>query len=478
MTKTRKEYYTVTTMKISTRLLAYIFNAVIVCFCALTIASYFFAPAMNYGAKVVTTPELTNELKKVLITEDSSPDSSETGEISENEVIADVLDQLGKDKVTLTFSIKATTPQLFALLFNKAETEAAIKRVINANVSTVLGEMSGSIDVVVEDLSKSMLRLSVKSALSDTINDFINNEELSDKTVDTVLNDLGLTDEYLDKKSGKIFEAIKADGATVDTVTDATIAVIDEVVNDLASSTTGEYENLTIENLPDSVKETIKSSIKSIIGGFADKNGNINLDSIIYNALGRALDKSSSTTPTEGEETAAIKTALFADGEAEKTYTKEDVEKLITDKINAFFTESVISAISTSITLLTLGMALSFALWGWLVVKIVIKLFAENPTIKVWSAIWLGSSPVTSLFITPAVAGLAVSNLASAPAFITNALTKILPANVYNVLTAASKSISVTVNSTTMYTAIITAIFMVFSIFYMIFRKKLKREIG
>lgn len=475
MTKARAEYYTVTTMKISTRLLAYIFNAVIVCFCVLTIASYFFAPAMNYGAKVVTTPELTNELKTVLITEDSSPDSSQTGEISENEVIADVLDQLGKDKVTLTFSIKATTPQLFALLFNKAETEAAIKRVINANVSTVLDEMSGSIDVVVEDLSKSMLRLSVKSALSDTINDFISNEELSDKTVDTVLNDLGLTDEYLDEKSGRIFEAIKADGATVDTVTDATIAVIDEVVNDLASSTTGEYENLTIENLPDSVKETIKSSIKSIIGGFADKNGNINPDSIIYNALGRALDKSSET-PTEGGETAAIKTALFADGE--KTYTKEDVEKLITDKINAFFTESVISAISTNITLLTLGMALSFALWGWLVIKIVIKLFAENPTIKVWSAIWLGSSPVTSLFITPAVAGLALSNLASAPAFITNALTKILPANVYNVLTAASKSISVTVNSTTMYTAIITAIFIVFSIFYMIFRKKLKREIG
>lgn len=475
MTKTRAEYYTVTTMKISTRIAAYVFNAVIICFCALTIASYFFAPAMNYGAKVVTTPELTNELKKVLITEDSSPDSSETGEISENEVIADVLDQLGKDKVTLTFSIKATTPQLFALLFNKAETEAAIKRVINANVSTVLGEMSGSIDVVVEDLSKSMLRLSVKSALSDTINDFISNEELSDKTVDTVLNDLGLTDEYLDEKSGRIFEAIKADGATVDTVTDATIAVIDEVVNDLASSATGEYENLTIENLPDSVKETIKSSIKSIIGGFADKNGNINPDSIIYNVLGRALDKSSGT-PTEGGETAAIKTALFADGE--KTYTKEDVEKLITDKINAFFTGSVISAISTNITLLTLGMALSFALWGWLVIKIVIKLFAENPTIKVWSAIWLGSSPVTSLFITPAVAGLALSNLASAPAFITNALTKILPANVYSVLTAASKSISVTVNSTTMYTAIITAIFIVFSIFYMIFRKKLKREIG
>ena len=475
MTKTRREYYTVTTMKISTRIAAYVFNAIIICFCALTIASYFFAPAMNYGAKVVTTPELTNELKTVLITEDSSPDSSQTGEISENEVIADVLDQLGKDKVTLTFSIKATTPQLFALLFNKAETEAAIKRVINANVSTVLDEMSGSIDVVVENLSKSMLRLSVKSALSDTINDFISNEELSDKTVDTVLNDLGLTDEYLDEKSGRIFEAIKADGATVDTVTDAAIAVIDEVVNDLASSTTGEYENLTIENLPDSVKGTIKSSIKSIIGGFADKNGNINPDSIIYNVLGRALDKSSET-PTEGGETAAIKTALFADGE--KIYTKEDVEKLITDKINAFFTGSVISAISTNITLLTLGMALSFALWGWLVIKIVIKLFAENPTIKVWSAIWLGSSPVTSLFITPAVAGLALSNLASAPAFITNALTKILPANVYNVLTAASKSISVTVNSTTMYTAIIAAIFIVFSIFYMIFRKKLKREIG
>ena len=475
MTKTRREYYTVTTMKISTRIAAYVFNAIIICFCALTIASYFFAPAMNYGAKVVTTPELTNELKTVLITEDSSPDSSQTGEINENEVIADVLDQLGKDKVTLTFSIKATTPQLFALLFNKAETEAAIKRVINANVSTVLDEMSGSIDVVVENLSKSMLRLSVKSALSDTINDFISNEELSDKTVDTVLNDLGLTDEYLDEKSGMIFEAIKADGATVDTVTDATIAVIDEVVNDLASSATGEYENLTIENLPDSVKETIKSSIKSIIGGFADKNGNINPDSIIYNVLGRALDKSSET-PTEGGETAAIKTALFADGE--KTYTKEDVEKLITDKINAFFTGSVISAISTNITLPTLGMALSFALWGWLVIKIVIKLFAENPTIKVWSAIWLGSSPVTSLFITPAVAGLALSNLASAPAFITNALTKILPANVYKVLTAASKSISITVNSTTMYTAIITAIFIVFSIFYMIFRKKLKREIG
>lgn len=464
-------------MKISTRLLALIFNAVIVCFCALAIASYFFAPLIDYKAKVTTTPELTAELKKTLVTEDSSSAEKETGEIDENEVIADVLDQLGKDKVTLSVSIKATAPQFFALLFNKTETEAAIQRVINANVSTLLDEMSGSIDVVVEELSKSMVKLSVKSALSDTINDFIKNEELSDKTVDAVLNELGLTDEYLDGKTSELFDAIKEDNATVDTVTDKTLEIIDDVIGDLASNATGEYENLTIESLPPDVKETIKSSVKSIIGSFADSDGNIDIDSIIYNALGRALDKPTEETPS-GEETAAVKTELYAAGDTEKTYTKEDVEALITEKINGVFNESAIAVLSTMITVIDCEMIFAFALWAWLVVKIVIKLLTKNPTIKVWSAIWLGNSSFITLFLVPTIASLAVSNLASAPSFITNALTKILSANAYNTLIAASKSATVAVASTTLYSAIITGVFLVFSIFYMIFRKKLKKEIG
>ncbi len=466
-------------MKTANKLITFVFNAIVAVFCVLAIACYFFAPILDFKASVKMTPELAAELKKQL-PEDDTSDSSAAGEVSEREVIEDVLDRIGEDEITLSVSVSATTADLLGGIGNAGKVKAAVEKVISDNVETLLGEMSESIDAVVDELSESMVRLSVKSALSDEINKYIDDKSLSDKTVDIILNELGFTDEYLDEKTDALLEALKAENASVDSVTETAVGIIDQAVKDIVSNAAnGDYSDMNVSELSPTVKSEIEKSVRNILDDFADSDGNVNLDMIIYNTVGRMLDKDD-----ESADTASIDAAVYDDGPGEgvsdgekKQYTKEDVENLLTEKIKGFFTEDQINGLTTMITVIAIIVIVTFAMWAWLIVKMILKLFAKNPMIRLWLPIWFGNIPFTLLYAVPAALGYCLTHIASAPAFITDALTSALPADAYNTLTVASNSLRISVSSCTLASAILTVVFAVYSVIYWIFRNKIKREI-
>lgn len=478
--------------------IAYILNAVVVLFCVIAISCYFYSPMLDLKIGVKVTQEVADELKKALITEDASA-PTQPGEVSENDVINETLDQLVKDEITLKANIAVTTSGLFTAMFDRAATKTSVRKAITDNVDGMLDTVSASIDKVVESLSKSMVKTSVKSALSDTVSQYIKDKNLADKTVDAVLTDLGLTDEFIDKKTETLTTALLADGATVDSVTATAMQLIDETVSTLASNATGDYADLNIEDLSPEVKSRIETSVRDVLKKVADEDGNVDINSLVYNFIGRALDDTSKpdTGSGEGEKIAAVKTAIAADaasgttggttgGESgstggatsgeEKQYTKEDVEKLLTDRVESLFGERAIDGVTTALAVGGWVTLLTMLLWLYLIVKIVIKLFAQNPMIKLGLPIWLGNFPFATFFVLPFAASVALTKLGT-DSSLSSALASVLPKELVDGIVKAGGAISLSVSSCAAISAILTVVFAAFSIVYMIFRNKLKKQV-
>ena len=478
--------------------IAYILNAVVVLFCVIAISCYFYSPMLDLKIGVKVTQEVADELKKALITEDASA-PTQPGEVSENDVINETLDQLVKDEITLKANIAVTTSGLFTAMFDRAATKTSVRKAITDNVDGMLDTVSASIDKVVESLSKSMVKTSVKSALSDTVSQYIKDKNLADKTVDAVLTDLGLTDEFIDKKTETLTAALLADGATVDSVTATAMQLIDETVSTLASNATDDYADLKIEELSPEVKSRIETSVRDVLSKVADEDGNVDINSLVYNFIGRALDDSSKpdTGSGEGEKIAAVKTAIAADaasgttggttgGESgstggatsgeEKQYTKEDVEKLLTDRVESLFGEQAIDGVTTALAVGGWVTLLTMLLWLYLIVKIVIKLFAANPMIKLGLPIWLGNFPFATFFVLPFAASVALAKLGT-DSSLSSALASVLPKELVDGIVKAGGAISLSVSSCAVISAILTVAFAAFSIFYMIFRNRLKEQV-
>lgn len=478
--------------------IAYILNAVVVLFCVIAISCYFYSPMLDLKIGVKVTQEVADELKKAMTSEDASA-PTQPGEVSENDVINETLDQLVKDEITLKANIAVTTSGLFTAMFDRAATKTSVRKAITDNVDGMLDTVSASIDKVVESLSKSMVKTSVKSALSDTVSQYIKDKNLADKTVDAVLTDLGLTDEFIDKKTETLTAALLADGATVDSVTATAMQLIDETVSTLASNATGDYADLKLEELSPEVKSRIETSVRDVLSKVADEDGNVDINSLVYNFIGRALEDSSKpdTGSGEGEKIAAVKTAIAADatsgttggttgGESgttggatsgeEKQYTKEDVEKLLTDRVESLFGEQAIDGVTTALAVGGWVTLLTMLLWFYLIVKIVIKLFAQNPMIKLGLPIWLGNFPFATFFVLPFAASVALTKLGT-DSSLSSALASVLPKELVDGIVKAGGAISLSVSSCAVISAILTVAFAAFSIFYMIFRNKLKKQV-
>lgn len=474
--------------------IAYILNAVVVLFCVIAISCYFYSPMLDLKIGVKVTQEVADELKKAMTSEDASA-PTQPGEVSENDVINETLDQLVKDEITLKANIAVTTSGLFTAMFDRAATKTSVRKAITDNVDGMLDTVSASIDKVVESLSKSMVKTSVKSALSDTVSQYIKDKNLADKTVDAVLTDLGLTDEFIDKKTETLTTALLADGATVDSVTATAMQLIDETVSTLASNATGDYADLNIEELSPEVKSRIETSVRDVLSKVADEDGNVDINSLVYNFIGRALDDSSKpdTGSGEGEKIAAVKTAIAADaasgttggesgttggatGGEEKQYTKEDVEKLLTERVESLFGEQAIDGVTTALAVGGWVTLLTMLLWLYLIVKIVIKLFAANPMIKLGLPIWLGNFPFATFFVLPFAASVALTKLGT-DSSLSSALASVLPKELVDGIVKAGGAISLSVSSCAVISAILTVAFAAFSIFYMIFRNRLKEQV-
>ncbi len=477
------------------KIIAIVMNIIVVAICAVAISAFFIKPLFSFSANVTLTPEMMDMVKKQL-PEDSG--SAGDGEISEREIMEDVLTQIGKDNITVSAGITLQTAEvLSSLSASEEETKTTISSIIENNVNSIIDNFSGSIDKVVESLSKSVVKVSVKSTLKAEIEkQEIKDDNGNTMTVDEVLTDLGLTDEYLDDTTQKLLDAMKDENATTDTIADEAINVVNEVLNKVNENAKAEdakeaYKNLEIPaELDDAKKQEVKDAVTKILNDYADEDGKVNLDNVIYTLIGQALDKQNNENDNT-EEAAADEEILVTmstesgsseSGESgssgeKKQYTKEDVKQMLHDRVMENVTDQVLSGITLALKILSGVIIFTFAIWGWLVFKIIVKLIARNPMIKLWPPIWFGNVLFPILYAIPSAIAFLFGNIGSLPANISAQLQSALGESAYSSFISVGSSISLEATSCTFITFIMTIVLFVYSIVYWIVRNKYKRAV-
>lgn len=474
------------------KIIAFVMNLIVIALCAVAISAYFIQPLFSFSAKITLTPELMDFVKSE-VSEDGTIDA-EDGEISEDEIIDEVLTQLGKDRISISAGIELKTLDvLSALSASDEDTKQNISQIIESNVNGILDSFSSSIEKVVESLSKSVVKVSVKSTLKAEIEKHeIKNDDGTTMSVDEVLTDLGLTDEYLDSATEQLIESMKAENATPDSIADEAVKVVNQVIETVNKSANGEdakeaYKNLNLpEKLDEESEQQVRDVVSEILNEYADENGNVNLDNILYTFIGQALDGQNSDGNTDNEartEDVYVVTSLSsvqadtdaATGETKKQYTKEDVQLLLHDKVMENVTDDLLAVITTVLKVVAGIILFTFVVWAWLVFKIIVKLFCANPMIKLWLPIWFGNVLFPILYALPAAIAFLVSNITSLPASITGYLQSTIGESAYSTFVSIGNSISLTANSCLLITFITTIVLFVYSIIYWIVRNKYKR---
>ena len=478
---------------VSSKITALILNLIVVALCAVSIAGYFLSPFFKVKAAITFNPELCEFLSDKV---DENGDDE-----NQKEMTKALLDQMGKDGVKISVGLTLNSSDLFSAL-NSENGKAKINDVIDANVADVMAELDGTINTVVGSVAKTTTRSSVKEVIKKSFTDANGNEltiEANGKTytVDEALTELGITDDFIDDQVTEIVNSVMQGSVSVDELAEKTCDAVENAYREIANSDS-EIKTKYLGDLPqeltDEDRQKVKDTLTKTLQGLGvDTDATINGEDLVYTIIGNMLadgnasdeqsEEEASVAPASGRSFAEI--SLFAaDGETEtpdgteyKTYTKEDVQNMISEKIKGSITED------DKNTLVLLMQISSFAIigtlftWAWLIIKIIVKLFMKNPMIKLWLPLWFGNLPFWALFVTPNAVLYAALHLGSMPAFIKDPLISAMGAEAAQTFTTISSSLSITVSTCAVVAFAVSVALIIFSIFYCPIRRKLKRSV-
>lgn len=484
---------------------ALVLNAVVAVLCAAAIAAYFFTPFFALKIAVKFTPELAETITKQVNGSSSGGDSAD-----QQEIIAEVINQMGKDGVQISAGFTLKTTDVFAA-FGSDGGKSAIDKIINDNVKSLMDELDETINKVVGSVAKTTVKTSIKTSIKDALG---KNEDGTTKTieadgktytVDEALEELGITDAFIGEQVDEIINSVMNDSVTVDEIADKMCDAIDNAYKQIASSDSeikDKYLGSMSDELTGEEREQVKRDILNTLQELGvDSDSEINGEDILYTVIGNLIanaDKNKENPEDDSE--AASKAECFgvqigtsaavnlsdrtpettggASGGAEnKTYTKEEVQQMIADKINAAITDDTRNALCTAMKIICYVIIFTFATWAWLIIKMIIKLFFKNPMIKLWLPLWFGNIPFWILCALPTLAFGVLFNFNSAPAFVKNPLTNLFGEEAINTITSLGNSIGVKVSSCALIPFIISAVMIVFCFIYCPARKRLKRQL-
>lgn len=485
--------------------LALILNAVVAALCTLSVAAYFFSPFLKIKSAIKFTPELAEKINS------ETDNSSASGENpDEQQIISDVITQMGKDGVKISMGFTLKTTDVFAA-FNQDGGKSAINKIIDDNVKSVMNELDETITKVVGSVAKSTVKGSIKNSVKDAVG---KNEDGTQKTieadgrtytVDEALNELGITDDFIDEQVDGVINSVMQKTTTVDEIADKMCDAVDNAYKKIAASDS-EIKNKYLSSMPEELKgedrEKVKENIKKTLEELGiDANSEINGEDLLYTVIGNMLanadknkEKSEEESATVGQITrfsasagggAAVglsgessgETGGESSGTQNKTYTKEDVQQMISDKLNAAITDQTRDALCNVMKGFCFLIIFTLATWAWLIVKMIIKLFFKNPMIRLGLPLWLGNIPFWLLFALPNAVFKILLNFNSAPSFLKNSLTNLLGEETISSLLSLGNTLSVSISSCAIIPFIVSVVMIVFCFFYCPVRKRLKREL-
>lgn len=431
--------------KSGSRFTVFLFNILIALLSVAAVAALFFAPLWEIDVKYIMQKEV---LEKILPEEAKEVD----------------LDEIVGDGIPLSLTVSVQTKDTIRSALGK-DAKQSVTELIKNNVDKVVDELAPTFDEIAEKIVRSTAKSTVRDAVNEQVKNFLQNagSEATDERVSELLNQAGVDEEYINQKTDALLDAIYAENATVDGVSQKAVETVEEVFEKLDKSGVAEFQGaaLTEEN-----KEEIKNSIAEALSVIADENGNIDADDLAANLILEMLRSS------EDESEPAVAAMDFTTQETDSGSVEEDATEQLKAEVKQMIMEKL-----TDETLDTIVLALRIVFgvlcftaftWAWLIVKMLFKAFSRNPAIKLKLPIWLGWLPFLALVLLPMGAMLIVK---AQPSFLVN----LLGAEMMESLSAFFASASLSFSSAAWVAFAAAVALIILSIPYGIFRRRLKR---
>lgn len=431
-----------------------IFNVLFAIVCAAAIVMYFISPVWRIDLKANISNEMMHELTG--------------GEID------DLNEALGEDGTDVSLSI-ALDSMTVAQCLMQWDAAAMVSDILDRNLDSLATQLVAVIEPIAKNTIKTQASSAVKTEIKNAVKDYLSSpeNEVTEERVNELLTEAGVTDTYIEEKTGAIIDRLYESGSTVDGVVDEVMRTVDEVYADLtAASNVEEFQDIA---LTEESRESIRSAVADIVTDYADENGYINPEEIVNRLVIEALQSmSGESSEEEGAGTAALTAASYAaaseaqqpaDPSAQQPAGSSDSNEQLKTELKNYLSEQLLEgpaapAVFLPFVMLGLGILLAISLlsWVYLLLKILFKTFMKNKYVKVKMPIILGWFLFLFLMLLP--------NLALT--YIPTMLAGVLPAEILSVFTMLTGT---TFFSSAMYAAIAAAVLVVLCIPYRIICK-------
>ncbi|MBQ7373463.1 MAG: hypothetical protein IJW64_02725 [Clostridia bacterium] len=432
--------------KIFSKLTSSVLNLIVIAISTVAILSSVVLPPLKINAQVTFTEEISN----MLFPQKENP-------TEEDELIYLVADELVKEKVKLSFEIKLSAMDAVSCsLDGSAEkTRNILLSYTDTVAESVDDEVLAKVEIAVTKASVTTIIKKQITVLSDS---------LDDKT-DEVMQNIGVDDEYVGAKTQDVLNSIKAENATVDSVTDTIMSVVDDVDVKLQDSV---YKD-EVDSLDEESRAEIREAVEQLVNSLADENGNIDgdalIDSLFAELLSGGNDQASLSPSTNA--TFYQRKVLFSQ---ENPSQNKSVKELLKEKLRELVTEEVVKLAKTLFLAITLAVAIVIIAWAYLILKILLKMSSPNPLVKLKTPITVSWIPFVVLFALPNVI---FKLLANPPQML---LTAIEEQGLTQFL-SLGKAISVSATSSTIIPFVLSIVLLVFGVIYSARRKAIAKDL-
>lgn len=431
---------------------SFIMNLIVIALSLLAVFGHFFAPLWTINLQITLTPEIA----EVIFPKSENP-------TEEEKTMEMLIDEIAKENVSLSAKLDFAAAEVINCALTEDEnTKKVVLGSIDALVDSVDNEKLASIE-------DSIARASVATAIKSQVTKFT---DVLDKDVDQIMQDVGIDDEFISGKTTDILDSLRAEDATVDSITDSVMTVVDDVYDKLENSDFSDQ----IADLSTDDRTAIEETVKSLVSLIADEDGNVDGNDFISRLFAELLSGDESSSEQTGAvftnditfQTKKLNTSAILFENLEENPEEKDLKEVLREKLYAVVSDGVVGFFKKVFIAATIMLAFSSFWWLFLIVKILLRTLTKNPYIKLKSAIMFGWIPFAILYIIPSAL---VWLLADPASFIWGWIGSIFPS-----LKTIISGVAISFASSALVSIICTAVLFVFGIIYSICRATYKAD--
>lgn len=301
------------------------------------------------------------------------------------------------DGVPVRLTVEATVPDILA--FFTSDPAQAAEDFIGRNSDAVVDRLMPVLEELVAKAIRSTAKRDIGRIVREQLKNFLGDAAGADPDarVEELLGKAGIDDAYLIGKTDELLDTLYAENATTDTVATAVLNAVEETYEKLHASN----EALQEFTLTEDDKAQIREEADKALAVIADEQGNIDSENIASRLLLYLLRSEADGTRASAH---AVLPAAEKDA-SEKTQPEEDARAELKEEVRQALLERLPQGTAKVVAAgakIVGGIALFSALtWGYLLLKMLFKLTARNPAIKLKLPIWLGWLPFLLLVLVP-----------------------------------------------------------------------------